>query len=78
MGAGDLMERWQIIAENFVGYVMVRDNLIIQADRALADLIGMSFDDARQLCIDRDWSGQLVRNRKRRIHHPQIGQHSGT
>jgi hypothetical protein len=69
-------QRWQIVAENFIGYAIVRDGLVIQADLELADLIGLSWDTARRLCIDRDWSGQLVRNRQRRIHHPPICRHS--
>ncbi len=69
--------RWRIIAEDFVGYVMVRGGVVIGADADLVDLMGMSWSDAQKYCTDRDWSGQLVRNRKRRIHHPAIGQHSG-
>jgi hypothetical protein len=71
-----MMERWRIIAENFIGYAIVRDGLVIQADRELADLMGMSWDDAQKYCTDRDWSGHRVRNRRPRIHHPAIGQHS--
>jgi hypothetical protein len=65
------MQRWQIIGEDFIEYLAVSDGVVMQADAELVDLMGMTWIDAQQQCIDRSWSGQIlpskIRHKARRV-----------